>query len=98
MPLSEEFDRLTAEVGDVKVTDKHEHSRSGTVFAVHPSADVIELRLGPEIAEAAARTPDTGSSSRGEAWVRFAPKTWDDMARDRLDAWFRVAWKLAAQK
>ena len=57
---------------------------------------VFELRLGNEITEAALRTPDTRPSTRGSAWVRFAPSDWDDMAFDRLEAWFRVAWRLAA--
>ena len=98
MTLEARLADLTTEAADVRTTDKHELSRSGTVFAVNPSAGVVELRLGPEIAEAAQRTPDTGPSSRGEAWVSFEPRTWDEHAQDRLDAWFRVAWKLAAQK
>ena len=96
MTLEGRLTELAAEAADVQVTDKHEYSRAGTVFAVNPSAKVIEVRLGPEIAEAAQRTPDTSPSARGEAWVRFEPRDWDDHARDRLDAWFRVAWKLAA--
>jgi len=96
MTLEDRLAELVAEATDVRTTDKNEYSRSGTVFAVHPSADVIELRLGPEIAEAARRTADTSSSSRGDAWVRFEPREWDDHAQDRLDAWFRVAAKLAA--
>lgn len=98
MTLESRLAELASEATDVKATDKHEYSRSGTVFAVNPSANAIELRLGPEIGEAAQRTPDTGPSTRGEAWVRFEPRTWDDHAQDRLDAWFRVAWKLAGQK
>jgi hypothetical protein len=89
---------LAAGVGDVKVSDKHEYSRSGTVFAVHPSATVVELRLGPEIAEAAARTLDTRLSDRGDAWIIFAPREWDEHAQDRLAAWYRVAWKLAERR
>ena len=96
MTLEARLAELAAEATDVRTSDKHEYSRSGAIFAVNPSANVIELRLGPEIAEAAQRTPDTSPSSRGEAWIRFEPRAWDDHARDRLDAWFRVAWKLAA--
>ena len=95
MTLEARLAELAAEATDIRTTDKHEYSRSGAVFAVHPSANVIELRLGAEIGEAAMRTPDVSPSSRGEAWVRFEPRDWDDHARDRLDAWFRVAWKLA---
>ena len=96
MTLEGRLTELASEAADVRTTDTHEYSRSGTVFAVHPSADVVELRLGAEIAEAVLRTSDTHPSSRGDAWVRFAPTEWDDHARDRLDAWFRVASKLAA--
>ena len=95
MTMEDRLAELAAEAEDVRTTDKHEYSRSGTVFAVNPSAGVIELRLGPEIGEAAARTADTTVSTRGDAWIRFAPREWDDHARDRLDAWFRVACKLA---
>jgi len=96
MILEHRLAELVAEATDVRTTDRHEFSRSGTVFAVNPSAGVVELRLGPEIGEAAQRTPDTSPSSRGDSWIRFEPRTWDDLARDRLDAWFRVAAKLAA--
>lgn len=95
MSLEARLAELASEAEDVRTTDKHEYSRSGTVFAVNPSAGVVELRLGPEIGEAAARTADATVSSRGEDWIRFAPRDWDDHARDRLDAWFRVASKLA---
>ena len=96
MTLEARLAELVAEATDVKVADKHEYSRSGTVFAVNPSAGVVVVRLGPEIAEAAARTADTRFSDRGDAWVRFEPRDWDDHARERLDAWFRVAWRLAS--
>ena len=88
---------LAEEVGDVQVNDKREYSRSGAVFAINPSAGLVELKLGPEIAEAAARTQDARISDRGDAWLRFAPREWDDHAQDRLDAWFRVAWKFATR-
>jgi hypothetical protein len=94
MTIDARLRELAAETGDAQIAD-HEYSRSGMVFAVHPSANVIELRLGAEIGEAALRTPDTHPSSRGSDWVSFTPKGWDDMAVDRLHAWFRVAWRLA---
>jgi hypothetical protein len=75
-----------------------EFSRAGVVFAARIGVDAIELRLGPEIAEAATRTPDTFLSSRGAGWVRFAPRVWDEHAFDRLEAWFRVAWRFAAPR
>ena len=94
--LSDVLDSLLEEAGDVTTHGDREYSRDRVVFAARPEEDVMELRLGEEIGEAAMRTPDTGASSRGPAWVRFAPADWDDMAFDRLEAWFRVAWRLAA--
>lgn len=95
---SDVLDALLDEAGDVEVPTDREYARDGVVFAARPDEDVFELRLGDEIAEAAMRTPDTGPSSRGAAWVRFAPATWDEIAFDRLEAWFRVAWRLAVRR
>ncbi len=75
-----------------------EYARDGVVFATRPSADVIELRLGAEIAEAARRTPNVQPSARGDEWVHFAPAAWDAHAADRLEAWFRVAWRAAGKR
>jgi hypothetical protein len=93
--LGDVLDALIDEAGDVEVPIDREYARDGVAFATRPAEDVIELRLGDEIAEAALRTPDTGPSTRGPGWVRFAPADWDDMAFDRLEAWFRVAWRMA---
>lgn len=90
------LDALLDEAGDVETPTDREYARNGVVFVARPSEDVFELCLGEEIGEAAMRTPDTGPSSRGPAWVRFAPTVWDDLAFDRLEAWFRVAWRMAA--
>jgi hypothetical protein len=87
--------KLLDETPDIEIAVDREFARGGTTFAARPAADVIELRLGPEIAEAARRTPDTHPSQRGDDWVRFAPRDWDKHAADRLEAWFRVAWRLA---
>jgi len=98
MTLAERLSELVDDSPDVTVRDGprgFEYTRGDVVFAVHPSPDVVELRLGPEIAEAANRTPDTSASAQGEGWIRLAPTDWDDHARDRLEAWFRVAWRLA---
>ena len=86
---------LLDEVDDVETPADREYARDGVVFATRPEEDVIEIRLGDEIGEAALRTPDTQPSSRGPAWVRFAPPHWDEHAFDRLEAWFRVAWRMA---
>ena len=86
---------LLDEAGDVEVPVDREYARQGVTFAARPSEDVMELRLGAEIADAAMRTPDAGPSERGAEWIRFAPAEWDKQAVDRLEAWFRVAWRLA---
>jgi hypothetical protein len=48
------------------------------------------------VADAALRTPDTRPSERGDEWVTFAAADWNDLlVRDRLMAWFRLAWRAA---
>lgn len=92
------LDDLIGEAADIHVSiadDGFEYSREGVIFAARSAASVVEVRLGEEIAEAARRTPDTTASGRGPAWIRFAPHEWDDHALDRLEAWFRVAWRTA---
>jgi hypothetical protein len=88
---------LVDELDETETPTDREFARVGVVFATRPSDAVMELRLGDEIAEAAKRTPDTTDSPLGADWVRFAPAQWDDMAFDRLEAWFSVAWRMAAQ-
>jgi len=56
-----------------------------------------ELVIVPQVARAATRTPDTSSSPRGDAWVRFAPATLDGHAVDRLEAWFALAYRRATE-
>lgn len=95
-PIDEVLADLMSDAGDVTVAGNGaEYARAGQVFASRSGSNVVELLLGEEIAEAAQRTPETGTSSRGVDWVRFAPSEWDDNAHDRLEAWFRVAWRLA---
>ena len=99
MSLGTYLAELLDEAGDVDSPVEREFARSGVTFAARPGEEVIELRLGPEISEAARRTPDTSGSERGPDWVRFAPRSWDeDHAQDRLDAWFRVAWRFAGEQ
>jgi hypothetical protein len=97
MAFTETLAELVAEAGDIGERGD-EYDRRGTVFAARPGPDMIEVRLGDEIAEAARRTPDTAVSPRGDAWVRFTPAEWDQHALDRLAAWFRVAWRLAGKR
>jgi hypothetical protein len=82
----------------VEVPADREYARDGIAFAARTGEEVIELRLGRDIAAAARRTPDTGGSERGDDWVRFAPREWDPYAVDRLNAWFRVAWRSARSR
>ena len=75
-----------------------QYARDGVTFAIRSGEEEIELRLTADIAAAALNTPDTHPSTRGDAWIRFSPPTWDDHAQDRLGAWFRVAWRLAEKR
>jgi len=86
---------LLDEIEEVETSATREYAREGVPFAWRPEEEVLEVRLGVDIAEAALRTPDTHVSERGDAWVRFSPPTWDEHARDRAEAWFRVAWRMA---
>jgi hypothetical protein len=85
-----------ADVAVTSVGDQVEYRRSSRLFAAGGDG-TVELRLGEEIAEAALRTPDTHASSRGDDWVRLAPREWDKHAIDRLAAWFLVAWRAAGK-
>jgi hypothetical protein len=96
--LGDVLDSLVDEAGDVESPTDREFARDGVVFATRPADNVMDLRLGDEIAEAALRTPDTTPSERGPAWVHFAPQAWDEFAFDRLEAWFRVAWRMAVSR
>ncbi len=84
---------LMAETPDVKVRGS-EFERNGVVFAARPDPKTVELRLGAEIADAAMNTPGTHASTRGNDWVALKPDNWAD-ADDRLEAWYRVAWRMA---
>jgi hypothetical protein len=71
-----------------------EFRRHGRPFA-SSAGNVAEMKLDPEIAEAALRTPATSPSARGSGWVRLAPGEADEMASDRAKAWFLSAWRAA---
>lgn len=74
-----------------------EYRRADRVFA-WVNDNVVEIRLDPEIAEAALGTPDTTTSGQGADWVRLAPATLNDRELDRARAWFLSAWRNAAGK
>ena len=73
------------------------YRRGETVFAV-VHGDTLEVELGPDIAAAATRTPDTMLSAVGEGWVTFSPRALDGQVVDRVSAWVTMAWKRAARK
>jgi hypothetical protein len=97
--LASLLNELSAELGEVTPTTASgatEYKREGRLFAVAHAGQSVELRLRPDVADAALRTPDTEPSVRGEEWVAFAAADWNDpLARDRLVAWFRLAWRAA---
>jgi hypothetical protein len=53
------------------------------------------VRLPPDIAEAALRTPDTSALPEGPDWVRFTPASQERHDVDRAAAWFQTAWRHA---
>ena len=63
----------------------------GETIVVEVRGEVVSFRLRPDIAVAAARTPDAGPSPRGPEWVAFTPRSLDRFARDRIEAWFEFA-------
>jgi len=95
MNLGDLLADLLDEAGGVETPASRQYARNGVTFAIRSGEEEIELRLTADIAEAALRTPDTHPSSHGADWILFSPQTWDDHARDRLEAWFRVAWRFA---
>ena len=95
MNLMSCFGTLLVETPDVKETGG-EYTRDGVVFAARPAPDTVEMRLGPDIAQAALNTGHTWPSSRGQEWVRLETTDWS-AAHDRLEAWYRVAWRLAGK-
>ena len=74
MSLGDYLAELLDEAGDVETPVDREYARGGVTFAARPSDDVVELRLGAEIAEAARRTPDTAAvaARRGLGSLRAA--------------------------
>jgi len=96
--LADLFGALAAKLGEVTIDARGElidYRRGGTKFAVLDGSGV-ELRLHPEVAEAARRTPSTTASPRGDAWIRFAPPELDGHSLDRAEAWFLSACRAAA--
>jgi hypothetical protein len=98
--LADLFGALAAKLGEISVdvTGAMVGYRRGDVRFAIVDVSAAELRLDPEVAEAARRTPSTTTSSRGVEWVRFAPPVLDSHNIDRAEAWFLSAWRAAGQK
>jgi hypothetical protein len=97
--LSDLFAVLAGKIGEVRADvrgDVTEYRRGDVRFATVDSSGA-DLRLLPDIAQAAARTPSTRPSERGPDWIRFAPPEIDEHVLDRARAWFQVAWRTAAR-
>jgi hypothetical protein len=95
LDLESLFRELAAEVGaHFELSAGSEFKRGEVAFAT-AIGNVVEVRLDPDVAEAAERTPSTTASRRGGGWVRFAPPELDSMAIDRARAWFLSAWRNA---
>jgi hypothetical protein len=94
------LDDLATEFSDVdrrEEADGTAYEVRGRAFAIVAAAgDRAEFWLRPEIAAAAARTPDARSSLRGADWVAFTPGEIDQHALDRVQAWFELGHRLAA--
>ncbi len=91
------FAGLARELTGVTVVDTaggSEYRRGDRSFAAVEDR-AAELRLHPEVAEAAQRTSHTTPSTRGPGWVRFEPPAVDRFTLDRARAWFLSAWRAA---
>jgi hypothetical protein len=87
--------RLIASLGEVSTAaspDGTEFRRGGQTFAVLTGSRV-SLKLRPDIAEAATRTPGTSASTRGDDWIEFEPDPSDPQDVDRLQAWLTIGWR-----
>ena len=71
------------------------YARSGAEFARVEGA-TMRVRLPVDIAEAALNTPDTRLDPDDRGWLVFTPATDERHVTDRATAWFRLAWKHAA--
>ncbi len=91
------FERLAKELAEVTAADSPkgmDYRRGDRIFAA-VDGGAAEVRLDPEVAEAATRTSHTTISGRGPGWVRFEPPSVDTFALDRAGAWFLSAWRAA---
>ncbi len=71
------------------------YRREGIEFA-RVADGALRVRLPVDIAEAALSTPDTSLEPTDRGWLVFSPGTSEPHVIDRAKAWFRIAWKHAA--
>jgi hypothetical protein len=98
--LSALVERLIGELEGVsqrEIGGAIEYQRGGTPFAILRGRQ-IDLRLRPDIAEAALRTPSTSASARGDAWISFEPNPNEPQDVDRLRAWLTIGWRTAQRQ
>jgi hypothetical protein len=79
-----------ADVPGLSVADGTDY-RVGDRVIVEVRGPTASFRLRPDVANAAARTPDAGPSANGPGWVAFTPPTLDRFAGDRIASWFEFA-------
>jgi hypothetical protein len=90
-------DQIAEELGDVRTMPSAavtEYHRGQQLFAV-VDGNSVALRLRPDIAEAALRTPATAPSNRGPEWIDFAVDPGNAQDVDRLRAWLTIGWRSA---
>jgi hypothetical protein len=98
--LADLLDDLAREFEDVE----RRQTPTGVGYSVrtkafaHRTGRTASYRLRPEIAAAAARTSGASGSGLGAAWVSFSPALLDQYALDRLQSWFELAHRLAADE
>ncbi|CAN5723340.1 hypothetical protein BH23CHL7_BH23CHL7_08980 [soil metagenome] len=98
--LDELFAALAGDLADVtieKVGEAKEYRRADHAFAALAERSA-EFALDPEVAEAAARTPDAGPSQRGGGWVHLEARQLGPHTLDRARAWFLSAWRAAGKR
>jgi hypothetical protein len=71
--------------------------RRGTLEIARSDGTALEVRLPPDIADAATRTPDTEAVTGQPGWIRFTPRSNERHVADRAEAWFRTAWRHAGE-
>src|SRR5262245_2339206 len=69
--------------------------RRGEREIARMDAQALEVRLPPDVADAASRTPDTVAIGGEPGWIRFTPTSAERHVADRAEAWFRTAWRHA---